>query len=205
MSRDATGVWSSRARHEVRCPACHALPGEDCQDNGVHDWENATHLVRVQALTDLLNEQHHRPARTRRRADLGYAIGTELRRLRDDLGLSQQRVAERAGMLRPIYARLERGDHEPTLSTLLPVLASLQADPQPVLTNVLRRIRPTRAVHAGMRCADCTYFPLDASHDEGALCEHPALLPAPHSPRRHLHVTGDRSPPTECPLRKTKA
>lgn len=203
MSTDATGVWSAKAKREMACPVCGVKVGEDCEDNGRSDWEHGVHLARVQALTDMLNEQAHRPSRALRTANIGWAVGTELRRLRDDVGLTQRVVAERAGILRPIYARLERGEHEPKLSTLLLVIACMQGDAQHIMQDVLRRAAPTRAVYPGFRCADCTYFPFDVHRDATTECEHPSFLPAIRTPRRHLSVTGDRSPPTDCPLRKT--
>lgn len=202
MSRDATGVWSGRAKAEMACPACGVKVGEDCEDTQLGDWEHGVHTRRLAALTDMLNEQHHRPSRRLRTANIGWAVGTELRRLRDDVGLTQRVVAERAGILRPIYARLERGEHEPKLSTLLLVIVCMQGDAQRIMQDVLRRAAPTRAVYPGFRCADCTYYPLDAHTDQTTDCEHPSFLPARSTPRRHLPVTGDRSPPTDCPLRK---
>jgi DNA-binding XRE family transcriptional regulator len=199
-----TDVTGRRAVREAMCPSCGSKVGEPCQDTSLGDWEDDVHTERLRALTDLLLEQANRTARRTRAANLGYAIGNELRRLRDDHGYSQALVARRAGLHRPIYARLERAEHEPTLSTLLPVILTMQGDPTRFMMDVLRRADPTRAVYPGFRCAHCSYFPLDAHRDEGARCEHPDLLPTHLTPRRELHVTGDRSPPTTCPLRKPK-
>jgi transcriptional regulator with XRE-family HTH domain len=41
-----------------------------------------------------------------------------LRRLRTKRGLSQQRLAERSGLSREYVARLETGQHNPSLATL---------------------------------------------------------------------------------------
>jgi transcriptional regulator with XRE-family HTH domain len=41
-----------------------------------------------------------------------------LRRLREERGLSQEAVGDRAGMTQSQYARIERGDVDPTLKTL---------------------------------------------------------------------------------------
>jgi len=41
-----------------------------------------------------------------------------LRRLREERGLSQEAVGDRAGMTQSQYARIERGDVDPTIKTL---------------------------------------------------------------------------------------
>lgn len=41
-----------------------------------------------------------------------------LRRLREERGLSQEAVGDRASMTQSQYARIERGDVDPTLKTL---------------------------------------------------------------------------------------
>jgi ribosome-binding protein aMBF1 (putative translation factor) len=47
-----------------------------------------------------------------------YAIGREIRRQREAAGLTQQQLADRAGMTQSVIARLEAGGTEPTLATL---------------------------------------------------------------------------------------
>jgi len=45
-------------------------------------------------------------------------IGARIKALREQRGLSQEALAERAGITRGYLARLEIGRHEPTLTTL---------------------------------------------------------------------------------------
>ncbi|MGW2511254.1 helix-turn-helix domain-containing protein [Streptomyces scopuliridis] len=47
------------------------------------------------------------------------AIGEQIRAARKNAGLSQQTVAERAGISLDNYGRIERGQASPTLDTLL--------------------------------------------------------------------------------------
>jgi ribosome-binding protein aMBF1 (putative translation factor) len=47
-----------------------------------------------------------------------YEIGREVRRQREAAGLTQQQLADRAGMTQSVIARLEAGGTEPTLATL---------------------------------------------------------------------------------------
>ena len=47
-----------------------------------------------------------------------YEIGREVRRQREMASLTQQQLADRAGMTQSVIARLEAGGTEPTLATL---------------------------------------------------------------------------------------
>jgi ribosome-binding protein aMBF1 (putative translation factor) len=47
-----------------------------------------------------------------------YEVGREVRRQREAAGLTQQQLADRAGMTQSVIARLEAGGTEPTLATL---------------------------------------------------------------------------------------
>lgn len=51
----------------------------------------------------------------------------EIRRRRQELGLTQRQVAERAGVSQPLIARIERGSVDPRSSTLGRILAVLNA------------------------------------------------------------------------------
>ncbi|MCA1667488.1 MAG: helix-turn-helix domain-containing protein [Thermomicrobia bacterium] len=53
----------------------------------------------------------------------GYALGT----VREQRGLTQQALADRVGVKRTAIARLERGDHAPTMTTLLKLVQALDA------------------------------------------------------------------------------
>lgn len=53
------------------------------------------------------------------------AFGIRLRAARDQAGLTQEEVAERAGIDRPAYSELERGLRDARLSTLLRIEIAL--------------------------------------------------------------------------------
>lgn len=52
------------------------------------------------------------------RARLAHEVAMRVIRYRIDNGLTQSELAERVGMRQPHVARLEAGDHEPSLATL---------------------------------------------------------------------------------------
>ena len=54
-----------------------------------------------------------------------YRIGEEVRRLREERGLSQRQLGERMGASQSVIARLEAGGVEPTIATLDRVAAAL--------------------------------------------------------------------------------
>ena len=57
-----------------------------------------------------------------------YRIGAEVRRLREERGLSQRELAERMGTSQSVIARLEAGGVEPTIATLDRVAAALDVE-----------------------------------------------------------------------------
>jgi transcriptional regulator with XRE-family HTH domain len=59
-----------------------------------------------------------------------------LRRLREERGLSQEAVGDRAGMTQSQYARIERGDVDPTLKTLKRLTVALDLPLSDLLMNV---------------------------------------------------------------------
>jgi len=52
------------------------------------------------------------------RTAFAHAVATRVIRYRVEHGLSQSALARRLGMHQPAIARLEAGDHEPSLTTL---------------------------------------------------------------------------------------
>lgn len=52
-------------------------------------------------------------------------LGAYLRAAREEAGLTQEQLAERARTHRPVIARLERGAHAPRLDTILRVAEAL--------------------------------------------------------------------------------
>ena len=63
-----------------------------------------------------------------RQRDLLRAIGEEVRRLRDDAGLSQRSVAASAGIAQSHLSRIEAGEAEPGLEVMLRLARVLGAD-----------------------------------------------------------------------------
>jgi HTH-type transcriptional regulator / antitoxin HipB len=54
-------------------------------------------------------------------------LGAMVRQLRLDIGLSQEELAQRAGMTQPALSRLERGGGIPTIAVLDRIANALQA------------------------------------------------------------------------------
>jgi transcriptional regulator with XRE-family HTH domain len=52
-------------------------------------------------------------------------MAKRIRELRDKRGLSQRELAERSGVSREYIARIELGQHDPTISTLERLAAAL--------------------------------------------------------------------------------
>lgn len=77
--------------------------------------------------------------------DLGTAFGITTRALRTSADLSQREAALRLGIARPNYARLERGDHTPSLESLLRVAEVFGTSPESLLAEVLRTARERAA------------------------------------------------------------
>jgi transcriptional regulator with XRE-family HTH domain len=61
---------------------------------------------------------------------------TNLRRTRAELALSQEAVGDRAGMTQSQYARIERGDVDPTLKTLKRLATALEVTPSELLEGL---------------------------------------------------------------------
>lgn len=45
---------------------------------------------------------------------------------RKEMGLTQMQVAERAGIARPYYTRIERGQHKPPVTTAMKIAEALE-------------------------------------------------------------------------------
>jgi transcriptional regulator with XRE-family HTH domain len=56
------------------------------------------------------------------------AFGARVRRRRLELGLTQEALAERAGLHRTYIGMVERGDRNPTLGNQLRIARALQTD-----------------------------------------------------------------------------
>jgi transcriptional regulator with XRE-family HTH domain len=53
-------------------------------------------------------------------------FGKQLQRLRTDQGLTQEQLAVKAGLVRVYVTKLELGEHDPTLSTLVRLAKALR-------------------------------------------------------------------------------
>ena len=71
--------------------------------------------------------------------DFKAAIGAKLRAAREKLGMSQEDVAERAGVDRTYVSILERGQKSPTLDTLEKICAALGTLPERVIEAARRK------------------------------------------------------------------
>ena len=58
-------------------------------------------------------------------SDLRVALIGELIKARQELGLSQKKLEELSGVKQPVIARMEKGDTDPQLKTVLRLLAPL--------------------------------------------------------------------------------
>lgn len=68
-------------------------------------------------------------------------FGEELRKAREEAGVTQQVLAARAGVTREFVSHLERGTREPSLAVFIRLCESLKVDPPQMLERVLRRRR----------------------------------------------------------------
>lgn len=64
----------------------------------------------------------------RRATEISREIGRELQQLREDAGIRQAAVAERAGVSQPMLSRLEAGEVRPSIGTLSALAEALGAD-----------------------------------------------------------------------------
>lgn len=68
------------------------------------------------------------------------SFGTVLRRHRDGLALSQEKVAEASGLDRTYISMLERGVHQPSLHTLLRLADALGVPADQLTREVVREL-----------------------------------------------------------------
>jgi transcriptional regulator with XRE-family HTH domain len=70
----------------------------------------------------------------------GYCrrFGTAVRRLREKVGISQEELAERAGMHRTYIGGIERGERNPTLVSIHKLAKALGVSPKQLLNNAIK-------------------------------------------------------------------
>jgi len=69
------------------------------------------------------------------------ALGEEIRHRRKPLGLSQEALAHDAGLHRNVIGRLERGAYNPTVMTLLSIVAEFEIPLSELVASAERRLR----------------------------------------------------------------
>ena len=67
---------------------------------------------------------------------IAEVVSKRVRALRKDVGLTQQKLAARAGLLRPHIVRLERGVHAPDVETLRRIARGLGIDLRSLLLGI---------------------------------------------------------------------
>lgn len=67
--------------------------------------------------------------------ELQIAVGRNLKKARQELGLSQEKFAEHLGIHRTYAGSLERGERNLTLQTLESLAALLEVDPRDLLRD----------------------------------------------------------------------
>ncbi|MCY1041641.1 helix-turn-helix transcriptional regulator [Corallococcus sp. bb12-1] len=65
--------------------------------------------------------------------ELAITIGTAARAAREHLGLTQAEVAERIGLVHPVYSRLERGKMLPSVPSLYRLCRELRVSPETLM------------------------------------------------------------------------
>ena len=66
-------------------------------------------------------------------------FGAALRRVREQRGLSQDRLCEVAGLSQRYLSALERGENSPTLTVILQLCDALDVSPSKLLDDVWRQ------------------------------------------------------------------
>ena len=64
---------------------------------------------------------------------LGCVFGARVRELREQLGLTQVELADKADMYQPDLCDLEKGRHSPTLETVGRIASALGVEPSDLL------------------------------------------------------------------------
>ena len=73
-------------------------------------------------------------------SQLSSAFGLVVREIRQELGLSQEALAMNSGLDRTFISLLERGQRQPSLSTIMSIAFSLGVTPCLLMTKVQDRL-----------------------------------------------------------------
>jgi transcriptional regulator with XRE-family HTH domain len=82
--------------------------------------------------------------KTRRAALPARELGNRVRRLRLELGLSQEDLGEATGLHRTYIGHLERGEVNPSLLNMLKVAAALEIDASALVVGLAQTIGDPR-------------------------------------------------------------
>lgn len=93
-----------------------------------------------QVHAEMLDNPEHR--REYERTAFANAVATRIIEFRAAHGLSQSALARRLGMKQPAIARLEAGDHEPSLTTLSRIACGLGIEFHIDITPSRLELRP---------------------------------------------------------------
>lgn len=74
-------------------------------------------------------------SRRKSRSEEGLKFGESVRRLRKERNLSQEALAERAGMNADFVGFIERGENVPTLTTILQLARALGVQPSAIIED----------------------------------------------------------------------
>ena len=69
------------------------------------------------------------------------AFGSLLRELRDEASLSQERLAEIAGLNRTYISMLENGKRQPSVDVLLRLSTALEVEASDIIERLVRRLQ----------------------------------------------------------------
>lgn len=68
-------------------------------------------------------------------AEYARAVGEAIRRIREEKGLSQEELANRAGIHRTYVGGVERGERNPTVESLKKIADGLGVEPEEILVE----------------------------------------------------------------------
>ena len=74
-------------------------------------------------------------------SEISSAFGAVLRRLRKEAGLTQEVLADGAGITNVYVSKLESGDQQPTLGTIFSLSATLNIEPNEFVLQVQTQIK----------------------------------------------------------------
>jgi len=72
----------------------------------------------------------------KKKAEACQSFGRTMRRLREDLGLSQEALADIAHVHRTYIGGIERGERNPTLTTIQRIAKALSVHPRDLLRDI---------------------------------------------------------------------